>query len=103
MNVYIVESKVRQGLRELRRARARAIAGIALAVALALVAVAGIALSVGSAAADPVAVAFVAVVAAICFALWGGRAMSSMARLEQRIVRAVAAAADRAAPRPPTA
>jgi hypothetical protein len=100
VNAYIVEAKVRRAMSQLRRARARAIASIAAAIVFGLAAIAGAAVSVSTGADGPVALGLAATVAAICFAVWGGSAMRAVARWERRIVEDVAAAADRAAPRP---
>lgn len=84
MNAYFVEARVRHALSDLRRARRRTLASAAAVIALAVVAAAGVATSIYTGAGTAVAVGLVATVGVVCFAVWGGRAMRIMARLEER-------------------
>lgn len=78
---YIVHQ---QALGDLRRARRRTLASAAAVVALAVLAAAGVAISILTGADDAVVLGLVATIGAVCIAVWGGRVMRSIARLEQR-------------------
>ena len=84
MNTYFVETRVRQALSDLRRARRRTLAAAAAVIALAIVAAAGVATSIHTGADTAVALGLVAAAGAVCIAVWGGRTLRIVARLEQR-------------------
>jgi hypothetical protein len=99
VNVHIVETRVRQAIREARRARIRAFASLAAAIGLAVAAIFGAVLSIRTGDNGAVAFGLVGVVGAVSSGVWAAGAMRSVARWDQRVVQVVAAAADRAVPR----